>query len=868
MMHKAVVSVFFLITTLLVSGQVSLVASMSKLEQDTEVSFSYDPDLIEQVMINEELGSLQDLVGLLATSALRLEEVSPNEYLIVPKKTEVRLYVESSDESGTLEPFYVDIVRGTQEVLFQDFIAEPTDPIVFSWTPKPGDSISVVSTAYETFQLPTEDLLLKPDYRAELKEKVTYLEEVVIENYLARGIELDVTNHVTSLKIDELALTPGETDGDVLASIATLPGINTPDSRPGNLYVRGSSTDQNFLLFNNIPIYHRGHYFGSISPYNPSVISKVNVYKNGFHPRIGGRVGGAIEIISQDSIQDYQSYGIGINTLYGNAFARQRLSKNLGVSLAARRSLPSSFNSPKLSAISDVVYSATALTDPQLGFDLNDIDVVYEDYNFNTVWEAGKNDWVKLSGLITNNETAYLVNTDSTSANQSLNFGNDGISAQWKHMFDNNVSSWVSGYYSNYQSLYQSENLNTRQNQRQGDVSDNKLEDAQISVEIGSDTNDWERWNVGMSSQWINASYRFADSPPGGPPSVVQGEDDAMVFSTYGNYRFDKLGNLYFQVGGRGSYFSATEKLYFSPRVLLNYDVGSDFIMKGSAGRYYQFLHQIKFLQFGNSGFDNELWRLADNSEIDVLYSDQYMAGGIFTKGKWVIDLEFFRKRIANVNYSTTPILRPFTRYESATWDVSGFDLFTKVQVGNGLALWSSYEYTEQQITFDSLESVSYNYKYNQPHRFKLGGLYQKGRWKLSFSYKILSGLYGRSLDILSELDNLVIREVVTGNPMPPPPPPPGGMPPPMRPRFVSRPATIDDLPSRYPTFSSLDIFVTYHLPKTSKRKWSTTFGLSLINVFDNDNQIDQVARGANERNLLERNALGFSPNLNMTITW
>lgn len=869
MMHKAVVSVFFLITTLLASGQVTLIQSMSRLEEDTDVSFSYDPDLIGKVMITAELGSVSDLSALLENSALRLEEVSQNEYLIVPKKTEVQLSFENVAEES-LEPFYVDIVRGTQEVLFQDFILNPKDPITFQWTPKPGDSISVVSTAYETIQLSTTDLMLRPRTYVGLKEKVTYLDEVVIENYLTRGIELDVANHTTSMKTEDLALIPGETDGDILASIATLPGINTPDSRPGNLFIRGSSTDQNFLLFNKIPIYHRGHYFGSISPYNPSVISEVKVYKNGFHPRMGGRVGGGIEIISQDSLRDYQSYGLGVNTLYGNAFIRQRLSKNLGVSLAARRSLPSSFSSPKLQAISDVVYAATALTDPQLEFDLNDIDVIYEDYNANVVLTPGTRSWLKLSGLLTNNETSYLVDTDSTRSQQSLNFKNNGGSIQWRYDISSKVSSLLSGYYSNYISSYRQENLNTRRNERRGDDTDNEISDAQVSFEIGSKKGVWEQWHAGISSQWLNVFYQSNNAPPNGQPTMVMGEDNASIQSVFGNYRFDKLGNFYFQIGGRGSYFSPTGKMYFSPRVLLNYDVSNKLILKASSGRYYQFLNQIKFLQFGDAGFDNELWRIAGKNNLEVLYSDQFMVGSVFTKGKWVMDLEVFKKRIGNVNYSSTFDLAPNTTYESASWDILGFDLFAKVQVSNGLSFWSSYEYTEQQVTFDSLESVSYEYKYNQPHRFKLGGLYQKGRWKVSFSYKVLSGLYGRSLDILSELDNLVVRELVFNNNPPPPSggPPRGGMSPPGMPTLVSRPATLDDLPERYPTFSSLDVFVTYHLPKNQKRKWSTTFGLSLINVFDNDNQIDQVVRGGDERNLLERNAVGFAPNLNMTITW
>ena len=140
----------------------------------------------------------------------------------------------------------------------------------------------------------------------------------------------------------------------------------------------------------------------------------------------------------------------------------------------------------------------------------------------------------------------------------------------------------------------------------------------------------------------------------------------------------------------------------------------------------------------------------------------------------------------------------------------------------------------------------------------------------MSYSWKMLSGLYGRSIDILAELDQIMVLDF---SPPARPPmgggPPPDGMRPPMRqrsPRF--REATIEDLPVRYETFHGFDFFATYHVPKTAARKWNAIIGLSLINVFNVENQIDQVVRGATQRNLNERYGLGFAPNLNLTIKW
>ena len=128
--------------------------------------------------------------------------------------------------------------------------------------------------------------------------------------------------------------------------------------------------------------------------------------------------------------------------------------------------------------------------------------------------------------------------------------------------------------------------------------------------------------------------------------------------------------------------------------------------------------------------------------------------------------------------------------------------------------------------------------------------------------------MYGRSLEALNQFENIEDDIPDGGPPGGGPPdgmPPPGGGQGPLGPDIL----TVDDLPERYPTFKSLDLFVTYELPKTGSRKWKANFGLSLINVFDNQNLIDQVVRGGDimNRQLIDRYALGFSPNLNITIS-
>ncbi len=876
-MHRVAFLGILLLACAFVNAQpVNLIDELKRFSEADQISFSYDPELLQNVEVQQRFASASGLIQFMnEETAVEVEQVAPNEYLIVPSKSTVKFQFDATGDT-VLQPFYVDIIRGENEVLYQNFLANPEKPVLFQWTPRPRDTIRLISTVYEAVSIPGALLLIDLEQRVSVKEKVTYLDEILVQNYLAKGIGLNLKDQTTSIEMGNLALIPGETDGDVLASLATLPGINSPDSRPGNLFIRGSSTDQNLILYNNIPIYHRGHYYGSISPYNPAVISNVTVSKNGFNPRLGGRVGGAIEIRSQDEVSEYDEYGFGLNSLYGNAFLKTKVKKNWGVSISARRSLPSFWIPPKLKEISTMTYSATVLTDPDNGIDFDQINVKYEDYNFNLLWQPNLKNRFKLSGLYTNNATDYTLESDTTSNLELITYDNIGVSLEWDRVYSDNVSGQFVTFFSDYYSAYETvlaDRPTIDDDRPEPDLisadieSENYLKDAGASYELKINKGNWNELAIGISSQWSQVRFEYGDVRRDRDAFVARRTDETFIHAAYGNYKLKGFGQLYFQVGGRMEYYSLTDGVYFSPRLLANYDLTDDLILKASAGRYYQFLNQMKYLNFGNAGFDNELWRLADGKGIRNLYSDQAMIGGVWTKGRWVFDVEVYRKWVNNVNYASTFRLEPETFYQTADWDIRGIDLFTKVQVTDGFSVWGSYERSEQTLAFDSLPSVSYQYKYNRPHRFKMGGLYQKGRWKLSYSWKILSGLFGRSVDILAELDQVTV--VTTPPPMRPPPP--GGGPPPDMPQqrpLRRRPATIDDLPTRYETFHGFDFFATYQIPKTNTRKWDAVIGLSLINLLNVENQIDQVVRGADERTLMERYALGFSPNLNITIKW
>ena len=144
---------------------------------------------------------------------------------------------------------------------------------------------------------------------------------VVVTDYLTQGIDLANQGFGTSVQPAALPALPGQVEPDVLQSLQFLPGVSSPDGSVANIHVRGSTPDQNLVMWEDIPIYHTAHYFGSISAFNPFVVDNINVFRGGFDADYGGRIAGIIDMKTNALGEPGLSGGLGSNlyTAFGQA---------------------------------------------------------------------------------------------------------------------------------------------------------------------------------------------------------------------------------------------------------------------------------------------------------------------------------------------------------------------------------------------------------------------------------------------------------------------------------------------------------------------------------------------------------------------
>lgn len=209
-------------------------------------------------------------------------------------------------------------------------------------------------------------------------------------------------------------------EADILRVITTLPGVKTVGEASTGLNVRGGSTDQNLILFNDATIYNPSHFFGMFSAFNTELVKDVELYKSSIPARYGGRLSSVLNI----------------NTREGN---KKKLSGGAGIGLlTSRLNLEGPIINDKTSFIigARTTYANWLLN--ILPDQYKNSKAGFYDLNLNLTHELNKKNTFYFTGYLSKDR--FNLNSDTV-----YGYSNTNLSLKWKHIFNNKVSSVVAG---------------------------------------------------------------------------------------------------------------------------------------------------------------------------------------------------------------------------------------------------------------------------------------------------------------------------------------------------------------------------------------------------------------------------------------
>lgn len=123
------------------------------------------------------------------------------------------------------------------------------------------------------------------------------LEEVVITSNSARQRIQNVQTGAEVLQLENLTSAPqlfGE--NDIMRSIQLLPGVKAESDASSGFQVRGGTSAQNQVLFDNAPVYNVGHMGGLFSAFNDDALAAGTLYKGLLPAQYGGASSAVLDI--------------------------------------------------------------------------------------------------------------------------------------------------------------------------------------------------------------------------------------------------------------------------------------------------------------------------------------------------------------------------------------------------------------------------------------------------------------------------------------------------------------------------------------------------------------------------------------------
>lgn len=126
------------------------------------------------------------------------------------------------------------------------------------------------------------------------------LREVVVSAGSAQRRLRDTQIGVEQVQVKELAGLPalfGE--NDILRSLQLLPGVKAESDASSSFQVRGGTSSQNEIRYDEAPVYNIGHLGGLVSAFNDEALARAVLYKGLLPAQYGGAAASVFDIASK-----------------------------------------------------------------------------------------------------------------------------------------------------------------------------------------------------------------------------------------------------------------------------------------------------------------------------------------------------------------------------------------------------------------------------------------------------------------------------------------------------------------------------------------------------------------------------------------
>ncbi|MEZ4802202.1 MAG: TonB-dependent receptor [Gelidibacter sp.] len=665
---------------------------------------------------------------------------------------------------------------------------------------------------------------------------VQKLEEVVISNYLTKGISKKSDGKIT-IDTEDFGILPGLTEPDILQSIQALPGVLSADETVSNINVRGGTHDQNLILWDGIKMYQSGHFFGLVSAFNPYLTKFVNVSKNGTSVKYGDGVSSVIDLQQSNALdQDFKA-GVGFNLLNAGGFAKVPLSKKMEVQVSARRSITDFIYTPTYDQYLKRVFQDSDFSNSQQNSDTtisNNERFYFYDFSTKLLYDITDSDQWRFNFATINNSLNYDESSTVESVEQSLQSNlqqkNLVTGLQYLKYWNSNLTTTAQVYLSTYD--LDATNVNLTDDFSL--IQENKVKDLGLKINA---TNHID------NNLKLHSGYQFSEVSVSNSERIDNPDFNSFVkrinrtHSIYSEAEFTSGNkNTYARIGLRINYVDKFGEFFTEPRIAISHKFNNKFRLEFLAEFKSQTVSQTIDLQDDFLGIEKRRWILSDNEDIPIIESKQASIGLHYNKNKLLLSAEAFIKDVDGITSRSQGFQNQYQFVnEIGRYQTKGVDILANKQFEK-FSAWLSYSFSTNDYEFDNLNNGNrFPNNVDIQHAVTLAGIYNVNPFKMALGLNYHSGK-PTTIPLETQSSGASFIEYDSPN------------------------------SKRIPSYIRADISAIYQfkITKTSK----ATIGASVWNLFDRKNILNRYYILNNDHAIskVENQSLGITPNMSFRI--
>ena len=727
------------------SKKANLIDLFKELESTSNLIFNYDPDLVGQYYASTHLPekSLPEKIDfILSDTPFEFKLLEENILIYLPEKKEIQLcgrVLNVLDKSPL--PFANVLVEGQQKGTQSDVDGR----FELSLEAYKNQSFQVSYVGFETKLLklrdwPEDDCLM---ISLEIDQNL-YGEEIIVRDYLAKGIEEGDAYSSINLNYDFLTKNYSNQEHDILKTVQLIPGITSTDESATNLVIRGATPDHNLILWEDVTLYDPGHIFGMISSINPFIVDNVQVFKGVFDSSYDNRIGGVVDISLPDSVVTNTNIGAGISMTAGNFFIEQPIIKNkLSLLVSGRKTIFDFFRSPTLNRYTQKVFQTSRIEenkmDEEEGYLTTEETLDFYDWNIKILAQPIEKLRLKTSIFKSDNFYNYFsFFDDDFSAVDYLSTENWASSSsadyQWNDFHNSDVKLSFSRYTNDYEfELLEDEALFFHSS------NSNSITDFRFGIAHQYQNLKGLKFSVGYQYDSKEVSFSLLERNRNELEYFETEVDRGIFHNIYHSVSFQK-DNLAVDWGLRVVNHAQTSSWLLSPRLNFQVKINPSLKFKFSGGILHQFISKLfAFNENGLTG-SNNLWILNTFDGGPFLESRKVSFGVIFNQNGWLVDVDGYFNKTDGILGLTTSLQNSFEIDGTGSGRTRGVDILLQKRIKQ-YQFNLNYALSKNEYFFLAVEDDYFPAPNNQLHRLSIVNQLKIKHWQFSTTYQFKSGL-------------------------------------------------------------------------------------------------------------------------------